>query len=300
MKRSSYLLTALIVLTLSITAHAKLPQKTVYGIIGRYNDAFSYQLGYFDLGNPSGMNGSYSFQWNAVGDNHPNALANLAMAQDGTMYANTGFSEHRTISAEGVLSSKLGDLPGPYSLFGMAFGGSGNLYGTDGSDWLQINPDTGAELSRVSMTNALWTLYGSYGLYSSFGGNLAWSSSDSQFYFADGYSSDLYSIALNGTPTKVNTLSGTDFDANYSIALFEAEGYMFLLNGARLYYVNTSDASLYKLGTVSGLPSDVNEYNVFTGAVTTSAVPEPATVMLIAPGIAILLIVRRQMRYYRS
>lgn len=274
-----------VVAAFAATVHAS----TIYGVVNRYNDGHSYQFGSFDLSNPdtSGGAGNYTYQWTSLGDNHRHALANLAMKPDGSMYINYEFGEHRAISTNGVIGSKLGDLPGPYALFGMAFNSAGNLYGTDGSDWMQLDPDTGSASSRITMTDQL---------YSGFGGNLAWSAG--KFYFAEAAYGDLYSITTSGSQTKINAFSGTDYDYNYAMVLFEAGGQMYMLNSARLYTVNLDTAELTKLGSVTGLPSDFN-YS-FTGAVTANVVPEPATIMLIAPGAGLLLFIRHRMRYYLS
>ena len=230
---------------------------------------YSYQFGVFDLGSPIGSPGSYTYAWTSLGSSSVTPLANLALNPvTSQMYLQYNFTEYRTISTGGVIgASSLGSMD---TLFGMAFDSSGNLYGTDGSAWLTLNPSTGATTSSTAIS----------GVYSQFGGAMAYAS-DGDFYFAEsGPPDSLFNITAGGVDTEVGDFSGTNYnDAGWS-AMFSSGVNSYLLNENRLYQVNLSNASLSLLGTITGLPA---EFSLgFSGAVgiasaPTPAVPEPGT-----------------------
>ena len=232
-----------------------------------------YQFGVFDLGSPTGSPGSYQYAWTSLGSPSYTPMANLALnSQTSQMYVQYFWDQFRTIGTDGTIGgSSLGTMD--TALFGMSYDLSGNLNGAWDTNWYSLNPATGE-------TQSITTFDGGYTVYSSFGGNLAYSG-DGNFYFAnEAYPNvDLVRITPAGVNTLVGTLSGTGFDSSYFTTLLSSGANTYLLNADRLYQVNLSDASLNLLGNVTDLPVEFS--TGFVGAVGLAsqpqAVPEPGT-----------------------
>ena len=232
--------------------------------------ANAYQFGVFDLGSPTGSPGSYQYAWTSLGgtDDDGNVvpsytpLANLALNPvTSQMYLQYDFTEYRTISTGGVIGgSSLGSMD---TLFGMAFGNAGNLYGTDGSNWMSLNPSTGATTSSTAIS----------GVYSQLGGGLAYAS-DGDFYFGSSFPASLFNFTAGGADTEVGNFAGTSYDELMWNAMFSSGVNTYLLNEDRLYQVKLSDASLSLLGTITGLPATFERG--FSGAVGIASSPPPA------------------------
>lgn len=260
--------------------------------IARLNDPFAYQFGGFDLDTPTGSPGSYSYAWSSIGALSSTAMNNLARVPgSGDLYLVYNFSSYRAIGTDGTLGSDLGTLP---STFGMAFDGSGGLYaihGTGGATgtWYTLNATDGATLSSANTLNA----------YSQFGGNLTWSG-DGNFYWADDNTDALYSISADGSYNQIGGLTGDGFNGSDWLTLFSEGDSTYLLNEARLYEVNLATAGLTRLGTVTGLPSKFALG--FAGAAgtptttPTGQAPAPATLALLAGGLALLRLTPRRGR----
>jgi hypothetical protein len=260
----------LVTLTLGVPLRAAIVTP-IYAIakLAPGSPANAYQFGVFDLDSPTGSPGSYQYAWTSLGSSSATPLANLALNPvTSQMYLQYNFNEYRTVSTGGVIGgASLGSMT---TLFGMAFDNSGNLYGTDGPNWLTLDSSTGATLSSTAFSGFV---------YSQFGGGLAYAG-DGDFYFGSSFPVSLFNITPAGLDTEVGNLSGTSYDGSMWNAMFSSGVNSYLLNEDRLYQVNLSDASLSLLGTITGLPADFA--SGFSGAVGIASaapapVPEPGT-----------------------
>lgn len=197
-----------------------------------------------------------------IGSEDGTSLASLAFnPTDATIYTIYNFDSYRSIDTFGTLSVSLGTAAQVGA--GMSFSGAGELYGTDMTDMVQMNPATGATMSSSTLTGPV---------YSSFGGNMAWMAG--QYYFADENTQSLVTISTTGTVTTVGTFAGTGYDVNGGQVLFSHLDQMYLLSGLNLLSVDITNGAVSKLGTVSGVAGD-NPSPGFSGATSLSApVPE--------------------------
>lgn len=263
------------------------PSDTIYAIarISDTNNEFPpgsgmyatlYQIGSFDLANPTGTAGSYSYSWTSLNAGSQAATTSIARNPlTGQLYVQQGFNSYRSVSASGVVgATSLGTMQ---TMFGMAFDASGNLYGADGYSFPgrlhTLNPGTGATNSYTTITN--------FQPYSQFGGGLTVTAGN-KLYFANlNYITNqgfLMTIdAATGVGTNVGILTGTGFNAQTDwMSLFSSGNSLYLLNANRLYQVSTADATLTRLGTVTNLP--YSSRIGFSGAVgNPGAIPEPST-----------------------
>lgn len=231
-----------------------------------------FQFGSFDLANPTGTPGSYSYAWSSLGSPTTDELTNIVRNPlSGQLYLQYGFYQYRTVSPSGTFGgSALGTGP---AYFGMAFDASGNLHAIDGYDGAvrALDPATG-----VGTTFEIFTAQ----LYSQFGGGLA--ALGGTLYFANlAFDTDLYGELVQVNPATGGTLSlgmftGQDYNPADWMALFASGSNLYLLNADRLYQVDPSNAALNRLGTVTNLPA--TEFYGFSGAVGSfGAIPEPST-----------------------
>jgi len=262
----------------------------VYATFGtNYSQALGYQYGFgtFDLANPTGSPGSYSYAWTTLTAPAAGVLANVAMQPGtGAMVLEYDFSQFRSISTAGVVSGSLGATSG---FWGMAFDGAGDLYAFNpyGAPWLKLDPTDGQVLTEGTLVGEV----AANDIYSTFGGNLAARPAGGFFMVNQSNSPELVRFDLAGPDAAtmlIGTFAGTGFDPQEpGLSLFASGSSMFLLAGSSLFTVNESTAALTKLGVVSGLPAD---FRVFTGATSAFvAVPEPATLGLAACGGAALV-----------
>ncbi len=242
-----------------------------------------YQVGTFDLSNPdtSGGSGNYAYSWSNLGSVSSATLGNLVYdATISQMYITSGSYEFRTIDTSGNQGPILGYLLN--SMYGMAFDNSGTLAGVNYDTVQVISPaDASTISSELLSTNAT----------SQFTGFLTYTPSAGFLIANYAAPSTLKSVALNGNVTTIGTFSGTGFDDTQSMTLFASGDSVYMLNGERLYSVNTSNASLTRLGTVVNLPAGFE--NGFSGAV---AVPEPSSVLLGFVAVASAWMISRKRR----
>jgi hypothetical protein len=258
----------------------------VHGIIN-LSGPTAYQFGSFDLDTPTGSPGSYSYAWSSIGASGSTAMRNLARAPgSGDLYFAYAFTSYRAIGTDGTVGSELGTIP---STFGMAFDGSGGLYaiGSAGGPgtWYTLDPTDGAPLSSASTLS----------VYSTFGGNLTWSV-DGNFYWADDITDSLYSISADGSDTEIGALAGGGFNGAEDLALFSEGDTTYLLNKDRLYSVDLGTAALTRLGTITGLPTNLLGFTGVAGTPSTGQAPAPATLALLAGGLALFRLTPRRGR----
>lgn len=271
---------------LSATHLSATPTTDVYATFGmNYIDGVGYTYGFgtFDLANPTGSFGEYSYAWTTLLAADGPVLANLAMQPGtGAMTLQYEFNQYRAISSAGALSGNLGTTS---SFFGMSYDTSGGLYAVapyESLPWLRLNPANGQSLASGTFT-------GDFFYYSSFGGNLA-ARPDGGFYFVDEgpYPPQLLRLTPNGNDVitvAIGTVTGTGFDpANSGMSLFTSGTSLYLLQETTLFAVDESTAALTKLGTIAGLPTDFKD---FTGAAAMiMPVPEPSTYAMALFGLA--------------
>jgi len=283
--RLAVILSILAILVLPCTASASL----VYAVarISNSSPPFNqYQFGSFDINNPntSGGVGNYTYQFTSLGSVSSTNLNNLAYnPTNSTIYVDSNASDFRSIDTAGNLSaSSLGTTP---SKFGAAFDSAGNFRGAHNTSWYTLNPATGASTGTATLTPAV---------YSSSGGNLAFNPGDGSYYFshAGGPAAiKLLAIDSAGNTTDRGAFSGTGYDWSKYQPLFMHLGQLYMLNENRLYTVNSSNANLTLMGTITNLPT--NFANGFTGAVSMTpaaagggTVPEPSTLAVVMPLLA--------------
>ena len=285
--RSLRILFAALVGVLSVfaanpNAHSAL-QIPIYGIASLdmgHAIGWRYQFGVFDLGSPTGVYGNYSYAWNSLGSYPSAPLANLV--KDPTtsqMYLQYSFNQFRTVGTDGTIgASSLGTMN---SAYGMAFDLSGNLYSVytpwnQPSVWYTLNPATGSTVSSTSLT-------GGINISGQVGGGMAYSG-DGSYYFSDyPYSSQpngrLVRIGSDGSASVVGNFAGTGYDQTKRHALFSSGLDTYLLNNNNLYIVDLSDASLDRLGSITGLPAEFSAgFSGVVGVPASAAVPEPGQV----------------------
>lgn len=288
-------LRSLILLAASGVSLVATPPQTIYGVVNitDENFAYYYQFGSFDLSNPTGVPGSYTYNWSNLGTSSTNAINNVSRSPLSTqLFAQTGFEMLTPVSTNGTLSTGGPNIP---SYFGTTFDSSGNLYGIGGFentlDILDIND--GSVISSQPLP---------FLAYSQFGGGLA-ATAGNQLYFAnlntDNGLGELFAIHPGTlvTTSFIGLFSGTDYDANDWMSLFAYDANLYLLNANRLYAVNEINASLTLLGTISGLP--VGFERGFAGAVgnvVNSPIPEPSTYGMILAGLALAAATLRRRR----
>ena len=255
----------------------------VFGTVASSSNGYGF--GSFDISNPTGSPGSYSYAWTSVLNNQ-SALADLARdPSSGAMYLMfdpNGVKSYRSITTAGVMTS----LGTPTNLvYAMAFENTtGELYAyamTATNKWQKFEEATGSTLTSGSLTGAQTFPYSSYG------GNMTGAAAGG-FYFANEYpSGQLVKITpagVNASTVITGTMTGSGFDATKASIPFVSGTTLHVLNESRLYTVNEADASLTLLGTVTGLPAT---FTRFTGAVApVTAVPEPSTCAMALAGLA--------------
>ena len=250
----------------------------VFGTINTSGNGSGF--GSFDISNPTGSPGSYSYAWTSVLSNQ-SALADLARdSTSGTMYLMedpNGSASLRSITTAGAMTT-LGTTAD--TIYSMAFDNTtGGLYAyslTATNPWQELNPANGATLSAGTLTGSQTSPY------VAFGGNMTGAAGGGLYLANDLPAGELVRITpsgANASTTIIGTMAGTLFDADEPMSPFVCGTTLHLLNADRLYTVNESDASLTLLGTVTGLPGD---FTRFTGAVAPVAVPEPASLVLLA------------------
>lgn len=251
----------------------------VFGTLGTSGSGHAF--GSFDISNPTGSPGTYSYAWTSVLSNQPD-LADLARDRvTGAMYLMLdpySAGSYRSITPTGVMTA----LGTPTSnVYSMAFDNTtGELfaYKLAASDvWQELDPADGTTLTAGGLTGAQTFPY------SSFGGNMTGGAAGG-FYFANEFpQAELVRITPDGSnasTTIIGTMAGTNFDATKTSIPFVWGSTLHVLNQDRLYTVNEADASLTLLGAVTGLPGD---FTAFTGAVApVTVVPEPTSLALFA------------------
>lgn len=252
---------ALVALSVSVRAAIVTPIYAIAGLSFDDGPPFSgYQFGVFDLDSPTGSPGSYQYAWTSLGGASTTPLANIALNPlTSQLYLQYNFNQYRSIGTDGTLGADLGAMS---TLFGMAFDGAGDLYGTHGSTWYTLDGSNGA----INSTSGLAASF-----YSQLGGGLTYAG-DGNFYFGNLFS--LYSITPGGVESSIGAFSGTGFAPFDWISMFSSGANTYLLNADRLYQVNLSDASLDLLGTVTGLPAEFA--SGFSGAAGLASAPAPA------------------------
>jgi len=281
------------------------PEQTIYGAVQLYTDelGFHYQIGTFDLANPTGTLGTYSYAWNNLGASTTDGLANISRSPlSAQLFIQGGFDSLTEVASNGGLSPSLTGIP---TYFGMAFGSTGTLYGIGGSNntFDIIDTVSGDILSSIPLAPFM---------YSQFGGGLT-ATVGNQLYFAN-YNFDIPDnpagagelYALNpDSPTLVSyvgAFTGTNFSVDDWMALFAYDTNLYLLNSNRLYSVNATDAALTLLGTIDGLPEGFEFNRGFSGAVgnvINSPIPEPSTYGIVLAGLALAAAVQRRRRAKR-
>jgi len=259
------------------------------GSPGYYLNA--YVVGSFDLANPAGAPGSYSYTWTSLGSPTTEALTNIVRNPlNGQLYLQYGFYQYRTVSASGTIGgTSLGTGP---AYFGMAFDASGNLHAIDGYDFAvrALDPATGVG-TTFEMVN--------FEPYSQFGGGLA--ALGNTLYFANfGFDTGVYGELLQvdpatGASQRRGIFSGQGYDPMDWMSLFASGSGLYLLNADRLYQVDPANAALTRLGTVTDLPF-ADMYG-FAGAVGNfGTIPEPSTYGLGLAGLALVTAAIRRRR----
>ncbi len=262
----------IVAVLLSLLESAPARADLVFGTLRTSDSGFGF--GSFDISNPTGTPGSYSYAWTSVLSNQL-TLADLARDPDSgemyLMYDPSGTKSFRSITATGAMTS-LGTPTD--SIYSMAIDNTtGDLYAysaTATDKWQQLDRANGATLASGTLTGAQTFPY------SSLGGNMTGAAAGG-FYFANEFpQAQLIKITpdgVNASTVIVGTMSGTNFNASAASSPFVWGTTLHVLNQDRLYTVNETDASLTLLGTVTGLPGD---FMTFTGAVApVTAVPEP-------------------------
>jgi len=242
-----------------------------------------YQVGTFDLSNPdtSGGSGNFTYAWSSLGSVSSATLGNIVYdSTTSQMYITSGSYEFRTIDTAGNQGPILGYLLN--SMYGMTFDTSGTLAGVTYSKVEVISPADASTISSVDLSSNATT---------QFTGFLTYAPSAGYLIANFGSPSTLQGLTLGGNLTSIGTFSGTGFVETQSMTLFASGSAVYMLNGDRLYSVNTSDASLTRLGSIVNLP--VGFVNGFTGAV---AVPEPSSVLLGLVSVATARLVSRKRR----
>lgn len=280
--RLALILSVLATLLLPCTASASL----IYAMarISNSSSPFNqWQFGSFDINNPntSGGVGNYTYQFTSLGSVTSTNLNNLAYnPTNSTIYVDAAGGDFRSIDTAGNLSaSSLGTTP---AKFGAAFDSAGNFRGAHSANWYTLNPATGASTGTTTLTPSV---------YSPSGGNLTFNPGDGLYYYshASGPSATkLLAIDSAGSTTDRGAFSGTGYDWTKYQPLFTHLGQLYMLNANRLYTVNSSNANLTLVGTITNLP--VNFANGFTGAVSMTpaaagggTVPEPSTLAVVMP-----------------
>ncbi|MBI1321888.1 hypothetical protein GC170_01685 [bacterium] len=266
-----------------LTTFLTIPARAVdvYAIANLSGD--QYQFGSFDLSNPdtSGGSGNFTYTWSSLGSVSSATLGNVVYdSTTSQMYITSGSYEFRTIDTAGNQGPILGYLLN--SMYGMAFDTSGTLAGVNYSTAQVISPVDASTISSANLSTNATT---------QFPGFLTYSPSAGYLIANYGSPSTLQNVALNGNLTPIGTFSGTGFDDTQSMSLFASGNSVYMLNGERLYSVNTSDATLTRLGTIVNLPAEFA--NGFSGAV---AVPEPSSVLLGFLAVASTLLACRKSR----
>ncbi|MFM1902250.1 MAG: hypothetical protein RLZZ440_150 [Planctomycetota bacterium] len=249
---------------------------------GTYRASSGYGFGNFDLSNPTGSPGSFSYAWtNTVTTSTPLAdLARNPLTGDMVVMVDPfGTKSLSSITTAGVTTAIGTPADTVYSL---AYDTSGTLYSyslTATNPWQSLSSANATTLSAGTLTGA------QTGPYASFGGNMT-GAVGGGFYFANEFpGGELITITPSGNDgltAIVGTIAGTSFDADAATSPFVAGTTLYALNENRLYSVDTSTAAATLLGTVTGLPGD---FLTFTGAVAPITVPEPASIGLLAVGV---------------
>lgn len=255
----------------------------VFGTVNSSSNGFGF--GSFDISNPTGSPGSYSYAWTSVLNNQ-SALADLARdPNSGAMYLifdPNGVKSYRSITTAGVMTSLGTPTDRVYS---MAFDNTtGELYAyamTATNKWQKLDEASGSTLTSGSLTGAQTFPY------SSFGGNMTGAAAGGFYFVSEFPQGQLVKITpagVNASTVITGTMAGSGFNATKASIPFVSGTTLHVLNESRLYTVNEADASLTLLGTVTGLPAT---FTAFTGAVApVTAVPEPSTCMMALAGLA--------------
>lgn len=243
-----------------------------------------YQFGTFDLANPdtSGGSGNYTYEWSNLGAASSNTLGNVVYdSMSSQMYITSGSYEFRKIDTAGNQGPILGYLLN--SMYGMAFDTSGTLAGVNFSTVEVISPVNASTITSVPLSS---------NATSQFTGFLTYSTAAGYLIANYGSPSTLRSLALDGNLTQIGTFAGTGFDDTEAMTLFASGSSVYLLNGERLYLVNTSDAQVTRLGTIANLPAGFEKG--FSGAV---AVPEPSSILLVLVSATTAMLTSRRKRH---
>lgn len=293
-------LSTAMLLTVAAYAAAE-PPRIVYsyannGLVPFPGPGWTYQLGYFDLANPTGAAGSYAYAWTSVGSPVGSSKNLFKDPVTGQMYIETS-SSLRALDADGTVGPSLATVSGSSSVFGRVVNRSGELISVgmiNGGNALTLTDTTSWTETATASTPSM--------LYSQFGGGLAMTSSGNLFFanydFSNPSSGKLVSVGLDGSLTNVGVFSGTDFNHLNWMNLFADGDSLYLLNGNRLYTVSTTDAALTQLGVISNLPAGFDASRGFTGTVgTLSSIPEPSTYgLMLGALVAATSLVRRVRR----
>lgn len=298
-RRSAVVALAVCLGCLSWAQGSVAPAADVYATFGTTPGSSGYEYGFgtFDLANPTGSPGAYTYAWTTLRSPAAAVLANVAMEPgSGSMVVEYEFSQFRSISTAGVLSGSLGPTS---AYWGMAFDTAGDLYAfsPSGAPWLNLDPANGQALTEGGLVGDV----AANDIYSTFGGNLAARPAGGFFMVNQSTVPELVRFGLvdpDAATLLTGTFAGTGFDPLESgLSLFASGSSLFLLSGSSLFSVDESNAALTKLGDVSGLPGN---FAGFTGATSlVVAVPEPATLGLVAFG-GTLMAARRLRRSRRS
>lgn len=261
------------------------PATDIYATFETYAEGagYGYGFGTFDLGNPSGSVGSYSYTWTMLLSPTSATLDNVALNPNtGAMALQYEFNEFRSITTSGVLSGSLGPTP---TFWGMTFDASGGLYawtGYGGPQWLRLDPADGQTLASGTASGEITDIYAAGG------GRLA-PRPGGGFVMANQYpGQELVRLTPAGndvTTVITGTFAGAGFDPeNQGLVLFTSGTSLYLLQASNLFAVDESTAALTKLGTVDGLPVSFTGFSGAAGTIT--AVPEPATWCIVLAGLA--------------
>jgi hypothetical protein len=293
----------LMLLSASSASVVAAPEQTIYGAVQLYTEAsgFHYQIGTFDLANPTGTLGTYSYVWNNLGASTTDALANISRSPlSAQLFIQGGFDSLTAIASNGGLSISLNGIP---TYYGMAFGSTGTLYGIGGSDnnFDVIDTVSGDILSSLPLAPFMYSQFGG-GLTATVGNNIYFANFNFEVPDNPAGAGELY--ALNpDSPTLVSyvgAFTGTNFSVDDWMTLFAYDANLYLLNSNRLYSVNQTDASLILLGAINSLPVGFERgFSGAVGNVMNSPVPEPSTYGIILAGLALAAAAQRRLRTKR-
>ena len=149
-RRSAVVALAVCLGCLSWAQGSVAPAADVYATFGTTPGSSGYEYGFgtFDLANPTGSPGAYTYAWTTLRSPAAAVLANVAMEPgSGSMVVEYEFSQFRSISTAGVLSGSLGPTS---AYWGMAFDTAGDLYAfsPNGAPWLNLDPANGQALTE--------------------------------------------------------------------------------------------------------------------------------------------------------